>query len=128
MGRTLSGDTHEIFKGFFKGGSDTFKFKDIKFMKVKSRVKVEGIVKALSKEFKIKNGKNIGKKFGKYLIEDLEGNTIGLTLWADDYEKYVTTLKDGIPFKAICEVGEYMEEKSLNLVEMMEVFGIKKIS
>jgi len=128
MGRTLSGDTHEIFKGFFKGGSDTFKFKDIKFMKVKARVKVEGIVKALSKEFKIKNGKNIGKKFGKYLIEDLEGNTTGLTLWAEDYEKYVTTLKDGIPFKAICEVGEYMDEKSLNLVEMMEVFGIKRIS
>jgi DNA polymerase-3 subunit alpha len=127
MGRTLSGDTHEIFKGFFKGGSDTFKFKDIKFMKVKSKVKVEGIVKALSKEFKIKNGKNIGRKFGKYLIEDLEGNTIGLTLWTEDYEKYVTTLKDGIPFKAICEIGEYMEEKSLNLVEMLEVFGIKKV-
>lgn len=128
MGRTLSGDTHEIFKGFFKGGADTMKFKDLKFMKVGSRVKVEAIVKTLSKEFKIKNGKNIGRKFGKYLIEDLEGNTTGLTLWTEDYEKYVSNFKDGIPFKAICQVGEYMDEKSLNLVEMMEIFGIKKLS
>jgi DNA polymerase III alpha subunit len=128
IGHAISGDTHEIFKGFFKGGSDTMKFKDLKFMKVGSRVKVEGIVKSLTKEFTIKNGKNIGKKFAKYLIEDLEGNTTGLTLWAEDYEKYISSFKDGIPFKAICQVGEYMEEKSLNLVEMMEIFGIKNLS
>ena len=128
MGRTLSGDTHEIYQGFFKGGSDTMKFSDLKLLKVGSRVKVEGIVKTLSKEFKIKQGKNIGRKFGKYLIEDLQGNTTGLTLWTEDYEKYVTLFRDGIPFKAICQVGEYMDERSLNLAEMLEIFGIKKIS
>lgn len=128
IGRTLSGDTHEIFQGFFKGGSDTMKFSDLKLLKVGSRVKVEGIVKTLSKEFKIKQGKNIGRKFGKYLIEDLQGNTTGLTLWTEDYEKYVTLFRDGIPFKAICQVGEYMDERSLNLAEMLEIFGIKKIS
>ena len=128
IGHAISGETHEIFKGFFKGGSDTMKFKDLKSYKVGARVKVEGIIKTLSKEFKIKNGKNIGKKFGKYLVEDLQGDTTGLTLWAEDYEKYVSYLQDGIPFKAICQVGEYMEEKSLNLVEMLEIFGIKSLS
>jgi hypothetical protein len=53
-----------------------------------ARIKIEAIIKTKIKEFTIKNGKNIGKKFAKYLIEDVNGDTCGLTLWADDYERY----------------------------------------
>ena len=128
MGRPLSGETHEIFKGFFKGGSDTLKFNDIKSLKVGTKIRVEGIVKTVMKEFKIKQGPKIGRKFAKYLIEDLEGNTTGMTMWTEDYEKFRQQFKDGIPFKAICKVGEYMDEKSLNLEEVLEIFGIKSLS
>ena len=79
------------------------------------------------KEFKIKQGPKTGRKFAKYLIEDLEGNTTGMTMWTEHYEKFGSTFKDGIPFKAICKVGEYMDEKSLNLEEVLEVFGIKRL-
>jgi DNA polymerase III alpha subunit len=127
IGHSISGETHEIFKGFFKVGSDTLKFKNIKDLNAGARVKVEGIIKTLSKEFKIKNGPKTGRKFAKYLIEDLTGETTSLTVWTEDYEKYMTQMKDGIPFKAICQVGVYMEEKSLNLVELLEIFGVKKI-
>lgn len=129
MGRPLSGETHEIFRGFFKGDSNTLKFKDIPGLKTKSKIKVEGIVKAKQKEFTIKKeGPRLGKKFAKYLIEDLEGNTTSITLWNEHYEKFKATFVDGIPFKALCEVGEYMDEKSLNLLEMMEIYGIKNLN
>lgn len=129
MGRPLSGETHEIFKGFFKGDQNTLKFKDIPGLKTKSRIKVEGIVKSMQKEFTIKKeGHNLGKKFAKFLIEDLEGNTTSLTLWSDHYEKFKSTFVAGIPFKALCEVGEYLDEKSLNLLEMMEIYGIKNLN
>lgn len=128
MGRPLSGETHEIFKGFFKGDSNTLKFKEIPNLKTKSRIKVEGIVKSMQKEFTIKKeGPRAGKKFAKYLIEDLEGNTTSITLWNEHYEKFKSTFVDGIPFKALCEVGEYLDEKSLNLLEMMEIYGIKNL-
>lgn len=127
MGRPLSGETHEIFKGFFKGGSETLKFSDIKSLKTGAMIKVEGIVKTMMKEFKIKQGPKTGRKFAKYLVEDLEGNTTGLTMWTEHYEKFGSKFKDGTPFKAICKVGEYMDEKSLNLEEVLEVFGIRRL-
>ena len=123
LGRTISGKLHEAFEGFFSNSSMITKLNQINSMENRKVVRVEGIVKALIKEFTIKNGKNIGRKFGKYLVEDVDGNTCGLTLWTNDYEKYKSTLVDGIPFKAICSVNEYMDQKDLSLKTMERIYG-----
>ena len=88
-----------------------------------TRIKVEAIIKTKIKEFSIKNGKNIGKKFAKYLIEDVNGDTCGLTLWADDYERYRTMLRDGLPIKAICKVNSYLDQKDLALSNLERIYG-----
>ena len=88
-----------------------------------ARIKVEVIIKTKIKEFTIKNGKNIGKKFAKYLVEDVKGNTCGLTLWADDYAQYRSVLKDGLPIKAICKVNSYLDQKDLALSSLERVYG-----
>ena len=97
----------------------------VKFENNGARVKIEAIIKTKIKEFKIKNGKNVGRKFAKYLVEDVNGDTCGLTLWAEDYEKYKADLKDGLPIKAICKVNEYMEQKDLALSSLERVYGRK---
>ena len=90
-----------------------------------ARIKIEAIIKSKIKEFKIKNGKNVGRKFAKYLVEDVNGDTCGLTLWADDYDKYKSVLKDGLPIKAICKVNEYMDQKDLALSSLERAYGSK---
>lgn len=123
LGRTISGSLHEVFKGYFSNSSLVTHLDKIDDKPVNSKVKIEVIINSKIKEFKIKNGKNIGKKFAKYLVEDVKGNTAELTIWANDYEKYRDYLKDGTPIKAICKVGEYMEQKSISLSMMENIFG-----
>ena len=123
MGRSLSGNLHEVFRSFFTGGSMVTPLSQIPSLNEGTRIKVEAIIKTKIKEFKIKNGKNVGKKFAKYLIEDVNGNTCGLTLWADDYEKYRGSLKDGIPIKAICKVNSYLDQKDLALSRLERIYG-----
>jgi len=123
LGRAVSGSLHEAFKGFFSGGSNVISLASVTKMESGEKVRVEAIIKNKIKEFKIKNGANIGRKFAKYLIEDSFGNTCGMTLWADDYDKYRTSLVDGIPFKAICKINEYMDQKDLVLSSIERVYG-----
>lgn len=121
LGRTISGSLHEIFSGFFTGNSTPL-FK-LKYLEEGDRVRIEVIINSKIKEFTIKRGKNIGKKFAKYLVEDHNGSTAELTVWQSDYEKYKNILKDGIPIKAICSVGEYMEQKTLSLTTLEGILG-----
>jgi len=123
MGRSLSGSLHEIFRSFFSGGPLITPLSNVQAQNDGARVKVEAIIKTKIKEFKIKNGKNVGKKFAKYLIEDINGDTCGLTLWADDYERYRAILKDGLPIKAICRVNNYLDQKDLALSNLERVYG-----
>ena len=123
MGRSLSGSLHEIFRSFFRGGPLVTPLSRVQSENDGARIKIEAIIKTKIKEFKIKNGKNIGKKFAKYLIEDINGDTCGLTLWADDYERYRAILKDGLPIKAICRVNTYLDQKDLALSNLERVYG-----
>lgn len=123
LGRTISGSLHEAFTGFFTGGYQVTPLSRVSKLDNDERIKIEGIVKNKIKEFSIKNGKNIGKKFAKYLVEDVHGNTAGLTFWADDYERYRSHMTDGIPFKAICKINEYMGQKDLVLITLERVYG-----
>lgn len=123
LGRAISGNLHEVFRSFFSGGPMVTSLSKVAVLNDNSRVKVEAIIKTKIKEFTIKNGKNIGKKFAKYLIEDVNGDTCGLTLWADDYERYRGVLKDGLPIKAICKVNSYLDQKDLALSNLERVYG-----
>jgi len=123
LGRSISGSLHEVFSSFFSGGENVLKLSRLPILQKGDSVRVEAIIKTKIKEFKIKNGKNIGKKFAKYLIEDVHGNTAGMTIWADDYLKLKTLLNDGVPIKAICRVGEYMDTKDLSLSSMERIYG-----
>jgi DNA polymerase III subunit alpha len=125
LGRAISGNLHEVFRAFFSGGPMITPLSQVKFENNGARVKIEAIIKTKIKEFKIKNGKNVGRKFAKYLVEDVNGDTCGLTLWAEDYERYKADLKDGLPIKAICKVNEYMEQKDLALSSLERVYGRK---
>ena len=123
LGRAISGSLHEVFKSFFSGGPMVTPLSQVGSLNDNSRVKIEAIIKTKIKEFTIKNGKNIGKKFAKYLIEDVNGDTCGLTLWADDYMKYRAALKDGLPIKAICKVNSYLDQKDLALSSLERIYG-----
>ena len=125
LGRTISGSLHEVFKGFFRQDSSVTPLRKVASIEPGEKIKIEVIIKSLIKEFKIKRGKNIGRKFAKYLIEDAEGTTAEVTLWQDDYEKYMTVLNDGLPMKAICKVDEYMGQRGLSLVTLQGVLGKK---
>jgi DNA polymerase-3 subunit alpha len=123
LGRTVSGSLHEVFSGFFRGGVMVTPFSKIPSLRPKSRIRVEAIVKSKVKEFKIKNGKNAGQKFAKYIIEDSYGNTTTMTVWASDYSKLKSILTDGTPIKAICTVNEYMGKKDLALSTLERAYG-----
>ena len=123
LGRAVSGSLHEVFKSFFTGGSMVTPLSQVASLNENTRIKIEAIIKTKIKEFSIKNGKNIGKKFAKYLIEDVNGDTCGLTLWADDYERYRTMLRDGLPIKAICKVNSYLDQKDLALSNLERIYG-----
>ena len=125
LGRTISGQLHDAFGDFFTDSSIVTRLNEVESLTANKSIRVEGVIKSLIKEFTIKNGKNIGKKFGKYLIEDRWGNTTGLTVWTNDYEKYKNLLIDGIPFKAVCSVNEYMGTKDLSLKTIERIYGRK---
>ena len=123
LGRTISGSLHEVFKGFFTGKSHITPLRRLAVIEPGERVKIEVIINSKIKEFKIKRGKNIGKKFAKYLVEDAEGVTAELTVWQKDYERYNSVMKDGLPIKAICKVDEYMGQKGLSLSALERILG-----
>jgi len=123
LGRTVSGNLSEAYEGFFSENAVVAKLSEVPTFKEKRVVKVEAIIKNKVKEFKIKKGKNIGRKFAKYLVEDRWGGTCELTVWTEDYEKYGNKLMDGIPFKAICVVSVYMDNKDLALKKLERVYG-----
>ena len=123
LGRTISGSLHEVFEGFFTKSYSITPLKNISLAQVGDKIKIEAIINSKIKEFKIKKGKNIGRKFAKYLIEDANGETCDLTLWADQYDRFRAKFIDGVPIKAICRINEYMGQKSLSLVEIERIYG-----
>lgn len=123
LGRTISGSLHEVFEGFFKKSASVTPLRRISSSDEGDRIKIEVIISTKIKEFTIKRGKNIGKKFAKYLVEDADGSTAELTVWNRDYELYQSVLKDGLPIKAICKIDEYMGQKGLSLAVLEGVLG-----
>ena len=122
LGRTISGNLSDAYEGFFSENSIVTKLSEVPNLAEKRTVKIEAIIKNKIKEFKIKKGQKVGRKFAKYLIEDKWGSTCELTVWTEDYEKYGNRLLDGIPFKAVCSVSVYMDSKDLSLKKLERVY------
>lgn len=125
IGHYLSGDHNDVYGGFFKNSPDLTKFSSIKDLPSGKTIKIEAIVKVKIKELKIKNkkSKSFGRSFGKYLIEDTHGTTAEITLWPEYYDKYRNILIDGLPFKALVEINEYMDSKSLLMIHIENAPG-----
>jgi DNA polymerase-3 subunit alpha len=124
LGRTISGSLHDVFDDFFrKNSSFITKLSSISALSKGTKVKIEVILNSKIKEFKIKNGRSVGKKFAKYLVEDIDGTKFELTVWSNDYEKYKNLLRDGMPIRAVCRVDEYMGSKGLSLSRLESIYG-----
>lgn len=123
IGHYLSGDHNDVYSGFFKNSPDIIRLADVNQISSGQIVKIEAVIKVKSKELKIKNkkSKSFGRSFAKYLLEDTNGSTAELTLWPDHYEKLRTLLIDGTPIRALCEVNEYMDSKSLVLRQVEDI-------
>lgn len=123
IGHYLTGTHNDIYGGFFKKTPDITALENIGKAIPGQTVKIEGIIKIKIKEFKIKNAKSksFGKSFAKYLIEDIYGKTAELTLWPDHYEKMRAFFNDGTPIRALCEVNEYNDSKSLVLRQVEDI-------
>lgn len=123
IGHYLSGSHNDIYGGFFRNSPDLTSLADVEKIVSGQTVKIEAVIKVKIKELKIKNkkSKSFGRSFAKYMLEDVNGKTAELTLWPDHYEKLRTILVDGTPIRALCEVNEYMDSKSLVLRQVEDI-------
>lgn len=127
LGRAVSGFLSDAYAGFFKKGiSNVTLLNKISGLPVGTKIKIEVILNSQLKEFTIKKpGRNFGRKFAKYLIEDVYGNTSELTVWSNEYEKYKSILIPGLPIKGLAKIDEYLEQRSLSLLLLEAVLGKK---
>lgn len=123
IGHYLTGNHNDIYGSFFKNSPEITKLADITSIQSGQTVKIEAVVKIKIKELKINNkkSKSFGRAFAKYMLEDVNGKTAELTLWPEHYEKLRNFLIDGTPIRALCEVNEYMDSKSLVLRQVEDI-------
>lgn len=122
IGHYLTGSHNDMYGGFFTDAQDITNISTINGVSGGQTIKIEAVIKLKIKELKIKKkGRNFGKSFAKYLLEDIRGKTAELTLWPDHYERFRNILKDGTPIRALCEVNEYMDTKSLVLRQIQDI-------
>lgn len=122
IGQYLSGTHNDIYGGFFKNSPDIVGLSHINDIAAGQTIKIEAVIKLKSKELKIKKkGKNFGRVFAKYLMEDSSGKTAELTLWPEHYEKFRHIFVDGTPIRALCDVNEYLDTKSLVLRKVEDI-------
>ena len=122
LGEYASGSVEELFPGFFKRGPWEQSFSSVQEMPDETPVAIEGIIVGV-REFKYKKGKNAGAAFGKLVIENLQGETIDMTVWHEQYAKIKKTLEQGdTPIRGMCKVNEYEGRKSLVLFKLENLY------
>lgn len=123
IGHYLTGNHNDIYGGFFRNTPDITSLADVGKTSSGQTVKIEAVIKVKIKELKInkKSSKSFGRAFAKYMLEDVNGVTAELTLWPDHYEKLRTIFTDGTAIRALCEVNEYMDTKSLVLRQVEDI-------
>jgi DNA polymerase III alpha subunit len=122
LGELVSGNIHDLFPRFFTNNGVTLISK-LRVLPNRHRIVVEVIVKSFLREFKIKNGKYAGQKMAKYLVEDVMGTEVELTVWPTEYKTAKDLMTIGRPVGAICEVSDFNGAKTLMLKELQKVYG-----
>ena len=118
LGEYISGNINDVYSGFFKG--DSAKLADLKTMQANKVITVEAIIADCSTG-KLKNGKNVGKVFGKFQITDQNNSSASMTLWPELYLKYKDVLIPGKPVRMICKVNDWNGNKSLVLESVVSI-------
>lgn len=121
LGELISGNIDDLYPNFFIR-QDNYSLSSLRSLPSGSSIMLECIVKSLSREIRLKSGKNRGKVMGKYNIEDLFGNSSELTVWPDDYSKIKEVFVDGIPIKIVGTINEYNGSKSVILNKVQSIY------
>lgn len=131
MGESFSCKTSEGYKDLFKHQHKTIN--DIKQMRNKYPCDPFHFILRDFFEFKIKKegSKLFGRSMAKCLAEDKNGQTIGLTIFPDDWDalqevvkRKVKEFEVGIGIKANCTVNVYEDEMGLILNNVYDILPI----
>lgn len=126
LGEFVSGSAREIYPDFFKGGIYAQPISKILSLANDTNFPLEGIITAIREIVIKKPGKNQGKTMGKLTVENMAGEAVDITLWADTYSKYSKYLNVGIPIRGLFRVNEFGGIKSLAEVNVEAVYVERK--
>lgn len=116
----VSGNLEDLYPNFFIKSGVT-PLSRIKRMPDRHEITTEVVIKAILRDFKIKNGRNAGRSMLKYQVEDLNGTQSEMTVWPDYYEFAKKYLVSGSPLRAKCQINEYNGTKSLVLQKVIKL-------
>jgi DNA polymerase-3 subunit alpha len=118
LGEYVSGDIKALYPGFFIEGRYGQTYAQLQAMVDNINFPTEGIVTSIKEILIKKDGKNKGKTMGKLTIENLRGESVEVTIWADQYEKMKKILRVGLPIRGMFKVNEYAGNKTLVLINL----------
>lgn len=121
LGEYVSGSIDLLFPGFYKQGIWAIPFSRLQKMPEKQQFYLEGLIVSIN-ERPHKSGKNQGKLYARMVVENLKGETVEMTIWADMWTKLKRVMKNGYPFRALTKVGDWNGTKTLSLVHLEEVW------
>lgn len=123
LGELISGSLKDIYPGFFTGSA--MPISKIKELPDRQEIGMELLVKDLLRKFQIKKeGRYKGKTMMKYNCEDLNGDSIELTIWPDAVKKFEEYIgKGNVPVKCICQVSKFNNTSGIMLRELLRVYG-----
>ncbi len=122
LGFFLSGDMSAMYPGFFVGGRYSMSYSKLQQMVENINFPTEGIIVSMKELIIKKPGKNLGKTMCKMVLENLKGETVDISIWADQYERLKTRLKVGLPIRGMFKVNEYAGSKSLVLINVEAIY------
>lgn len=122
LGEFISGSPEDIYPNFFKGNIYSQPFSRIASLPDGTNFAMEGIIVSIREIIIKKQGRNHGKTMAKFIVENLRGETIEVTIWPDTYNKNKKYFKTGIPIRGLFKVNEFNGSKSLVLVNLEAVY------
>jgi DNA-directed DNA polymerase III PolC len=118
LGEYLSGDISTLYPGFFIEGRYAQSYTSLQTMVNNINFPTEGIITSISEIQIKKEGKNKGRFMGKLTVENLRGESVEVTIWADQYEKLKKILRVGLPIRGMFKVNDYAGTKTLVLINL----------
>ena len=118
IGEYVSGDVKVLYPGFFIEGRYSQPYSQLQAMVENINFPTEGIITSIKELLIKKDGKNKGKAMGKLTVENLRGEGVEVTIWADQYEKLKKILRVGLPIRGMFKVNEYSGNKTLVLINL----------